>query len=445
MASEQDFETLAGVGPGTAMGRLLREYWIPACGSAELVADGPPMRLMLLGEKLIAFRDSAGRVGIMDHRCPHRGASLFFGRNEESGLRCIYHGWKYDVTGQCLEMPNVPPQHSFAEKVRARAYKAVERNGLVYAYMGARQEAPPPLPTIESLLLPEAETRVTWAQRECHWLQALEGDIDTSHVAFLHEGKVRPEEYPPDAIQRWVVSNRSPEIHVADTEWGTMYAGHWPAGPGNAYYRLAHFIFPFWTLIPNGPFQRQVVARAWVPMDDTHTMFLAVAWKAGATPIVTRVQNLPGADAAAPAQFEYLPNTTDWHGRWRLAANASNDYALDREAQRERSYTGIEGIHLQDQAVTESMGGIVDRALENLAVSDLMVTRTRRRLLQAARALDQTGAPPPIVDHPEICLGAHSGNFVAPSRVPWREAYATELRASANPTGALRLPPLAAD
>jgi phthalate 4,5-dioxygenase len=444
MASEQDFELLVGVGAETAMGRLLREYWIPACGSAELEADAPPTRLMLLGEKLIAFRDSAGRVGIMDHRCPHRCASLFFGRNEEGGLRCVYHGWKYDVTGQCLEMPNVPAQHAFADQVKARAYRTAERNGIVYCYMGARRQAPP-LPRFESLLLPESEIRITWVQRECHWLQALEGDIDTSHVGFLHEGLVEPEDYPPDAIQRHIVSNRRPEIHVADTDWGTMYAGHWPADGGNAYYRLAHFAFPFWTLIPNGPFQRQVVTRTWVPMDDTHTMFLAVAWKAGSTPIVTRSQNLPGADAAAPPQFDFLPNTTDWFGRWRLRANASNDYGLDRDAQRARTYTGIEGIHLQDQAITESMGGIVDRSFETLAASDLMVTRTRRRLLLAARALAEMGTPPPILDDPEVCLGAHSGNFVAPARISWREAYATELRNSANPTGALRMPAVAAE
>jgi phthalate 4,5-dioxygenase oxygenase subunit len=442
MASEPDFELLTGVGPGTAMGRLLRAYWIPACGSAELVADAPPLRLMLLGEKLVAFRDSSGRVGIMDHRCPHRCASLFFGRNEAGGLRCVYHGWKYDVTGQCLEMPNVPPKHAFAEKVRARAYEAVERNGIVFAYMGARRPAPR-LPTIEPLLLPEQETRIAWVQRECHWLQALEGDIDTSHVAFLHEGKVSPEEYPPDAIHRHVVANRMPDIHVADTEWGTMYAGHWPADPGNSYYRLAHFLFPFWTMIPNGDFQRNVVARAWVPMDDTHTMFLAVSWKAGATPIVARKGNLPGADG--PADFDYLPNTTDWHGRWLLARNAANDYGIDREAQRVHSFTGIDGVHLQDQAVTESMGGIVDRSFENLAISDLMVTRTRRRLRRAAQALAESGATPPGVEHPEICLGAHSGNFVAPERLPWLEAYAAQLGASANPTGALRLPARAAE
>ena len=441
MASEQDNETLTRVGPGTAMGQLMREYWIPACGSSEVVADGAPLRLMLLGEKLIAFRDSAGRVGIMDHRCPHRCASLFFGRNEEGGLRCVYHGWKYDVTGQCLEMPNVPPEHSFAAKVKARAYQAVERNGIVFAYMGARAEAPP-LPMSEPLLLPEAETHIAWAQRECNWLQALEGDIDTSHVGFLHEGSVSPEDYPPDATQRYSVLNRAPDIHVADTDWGTMYAARRPADPGNSYYRLAHFLFPFWTLIPNGDFERNVGTRAWVPMDDTHSMFLSVSWKAGATPIVTRNDNLPGSGARSA--FKYLPNTSDWFGRWRLAQNASNDYELDRDAQRERSYTGIEGIHLQDQAVTESMGPIVDRSFETLAISDLMVTRTRRRLLRAAQALAESGVTPPGVDHPEIYLGAHSGAFTAPDGLSWREAYAAQLRASANPTGALRLPTLAA-
>src|SRR5579859_7359048 len=189
MLSHQDNEILSHVGPGTPTGELMREYWMPACLSSELEKDGPPLRLLLLGEKLIAFRDTNGKVGIMDHRCPHRCASLFFGRNEEGGLRCVYHGWKFDVAGRCLDMPNVPPQHAFADKVRARAYPAEERNGIVFAYMGAREEAPP-LPMNEALLLPEAETRIVWVQRECHWLQALEGDIDTSHLGFLHEGKV---------------------------------------------------------------------------------------------------------------------------------------------------------------------------------------------------------------------------------------------------------------
>src|SRR5471030_2765609 len=239
-------DMLTRVGPGTPMGNLMLEYWIPACLSSELKADGEPMRLMLLGEQLIAFRDTDGRVGVMEHRCPHRRASLFFGRNEEGGLRCIYHGWKFDVEGKCLEMPNVPPQHAFPQKVTANAYKAAERNGVVWVYMGARETAPP-LPSIEAMMLPEAETNSFWVQRECNWLQALEGDIDTSHLGFLHDGKLMPEDLAEETIHRWAVANRAPEYDVAETSWGTMYAAHRHATPGNIYYRVAHFLFPCWS------------------------------------------------------------------------------------------------------------------------------------------------------------------------------------------------------
>jgi phenylpropionate dioxygenase-like ring-hydroxylating dioxygenase large terminal subunit len=156
MTDAADSQLLTRVGPGTPMGAFMREYWIPAILSNELVADAPPTRVMLLGEKLIAFRDTDGNVGLMDHRCPHRCASLFFGRNEEGGVRCAYHGWKFTTTGECLDMPNVPPHQKFEAHVRAKAYPCVERNGIVWTYMGARKE-PPPLPCFEALLLPEAE------------------------------------------------------------------------------------------------------------------------------------------------------------------------------------------------------------------------------------------------------------------------------------------------
>jgi phthalate 4,5-dioxygenase oxygenase subunit len=159
---------------------------IPAVLSSELARDGAPLRLMLLGEKLIAFRDSAGRVGVMDHRCPHRCASLFLGRNEEGGIRCIYHGWKYDVAGNCVDMPSVPPHQDFEHKVKTKAYRAVERAGLVWVYMGSRAE--PRLPALEILDVPNDEISVTLIQRDCNYLQALEGEIDTSHFGFLHGG-----------------------------------------------------------------------------------------------------------------------------------------------------------------------------------------------------------------------------------------------------------------
>ena len=164
MTTKAEGELLTRVGPGTVLGEMMREYWIPAALSSELVADGPPVRLVLLGEKLIAFRDSDGRVGIMDHRCPHRCASLFYGRNEESGIRCIYHGWKFDVEGNCLDQPNLPEHQVFKHKVKAKAYRTYERNGLVWVYMGARAETPP-LPGFEALGLPESQLRISFVQR----------------------------------------------------------------------------------------------------------------------------------------------------------------------------------------------------------------------------------------------------------------------------------------
>jgi len=441
MATTADYGLLTRVGPGTPLGRLMREYWIPACASSELKADGPPLRLVLLGERLLAFRDSAGRVGVFDHRCPHRGASLFFGRNEEEGLRCVYHGWKFDVEGNCLEMPNVKPRYSFAGKVKAKAYKSLERNGIVWAYMGERAEAPP-FPALEPLLLPEGALRTRWVQRHCNWLQALEGDIDTSHFGFLHEGKAEAKNYPANSPLHYRLMDRAPDYHCTDTDWGTMYAAYRPADPGNLYYRVAHYLFPFWTMIPNASFGANVVTRGWVPMDDTHTMFVQCYWEAdGRSSAPTGTAGVPGLTPS----FDYLPNTSDWYGRWRLARNETNDYAIDREVQRNISFTGIEGVHLQDQAITESMGPVIDHDIEHLTIGDLMITRTRQRILRAVRDLVDSGAKPPGIERPEIFLGAHGGDYVAPERLGWLEAYRAQIEASLNPTGALRAPSLAAE
>ena len=208
--NRKDSEDLVRVGPGTVTGELMRQYWIPAAMSSELKEDGDPMRLALLGEKLIAFRDSSGRVGIMDHKCPHRCASLFLGRNEENGIRCIYHGWKFDADGNCLDTPNLAGNPDFKNRIKAKAYKVAERNGLVWVYMGKRAEAPP-LPQIEATLLPESEVTIAFVQRECNWLQALEGDIDTSHFGFLHAGGIEPDIVPEDSLFRFTVTNRAPE------------------------------------------------------------------------------------------------------------------------------------------------------------------------------------------------------------------------------------------
>jgi phenylpropionate dioxygenase-like ring-hydroxylating dioxygenase large terminal subunit len=413
------------------MGDLMRQYWIPAAKSSELVAGGEPIKLMLLGEKLIAFRDSAtGRVGVMDHRCPHRCASLFLGRNEENGIRCIYHGWKFDVDGNCLEMPNVAPAQRFEDKVKAKAYKVNERGGLIWVYMGARAEAPP-MPMIEATMLSEAELNTQFVQRECNWMQALEGDIDTSHFGFLHIGSVTADQVPEGSMMKYQVADRSPEYHVADTEWGTMYAAYRPTDDNSIYWRFAQFGFPFWAQVPQGNFNDRVSARAWVPMDDEHTMSVTLNWTkmSRATSTLKDGQMIPGAKA----QLDYLPNTTDWYGRWRPVGNGANDYLIDREAQRNGTiYSGITHIHMQDQAVTESMGPITDHGFEHLAPSDQMIARTRRRLVHAARALRDKGTVPPAVDNPEVFLRARSGEAVV-ATTDWREAYATKLQEVVRP------------
>lgn len=417
-ASENEF--LSRIGPGTPMGALLRQYWVPACLSSELVADGDPLRLMLLGERLVAFRDSAGRIGVFDHRCPHRCASLFFGRNEAGGLRCAYHGWKFDTEGNCLDMPNVPGDTDLRHQVRARAYRAAERNGLVYVYMGARRTAPP-LPAIEVLLSPPEETALFCRQRECNWLQALEGDVDTAHFAFLHVGKVAPDEVDPNHMERWQLIERAAQYQVRSTDWGTMYAAYRPAGPGRYYYRFAHMVMPFWTLFPNGPFAGNILAQGWVPMDDTHTMVFTLMWKGATPPLQKKLDgsHIPHLFRESPMQ----PNTTDWFGRWRTVAGAQNDYLIDREMQRTVSFSGISGLFPQDSAMTESMDPIVDRALEHLVPSDRMIVMTRRRLYEAAWALQEHGTVPPLVDDPQTAAAVRSGEIVAPADRDWLAVY----------------------
>jgi phenylpropionate dioxygenase-like ring-hydroxylating dioxygenase large terminal subunit len=435
MTTAIESRELTQVGSGTVMGELMRQYWVPAVLSAELARDGAPLRLMLLGERLIAFRDSAGKVGVMDHRCPHRCASLFLGRNEEGGIRCIYHGWKFDVAGNCIDMPNVPPPQDFKHKVRAKAYPAVERAGLVWVYMGARAEAPA-LPALEILDAADEEINVSLIQRDCNYLQALEGEIDTSHFGFLHAGHVDPHELGDEDPFRHTVTFRAPEYHIVDAAWGTQYAGYRPSGPGQTYWRFANFLFPFWIQAPNGEFDSHVHARAWVPLDDSHTMFCFLWWKRGASAMT---QPQPAFKDGKPIGGtgrgnKFLPNTTDWLGRWRLAANPSNDWGLDRAAQRNNEiYSGIDGIHLQDQAITESMGPIVDHTWEHLAPSDQMITRTRRRLLMAARALRDAGKLPPGVEDASIFHGARSGYFVSDDKTPWQEVYARQLAGSLRP------------
>ena len=413
------------------MGELMRRYWLPAAKSSEVHADGDPVRLMLLGEKLIAFRDTNGKVGILDHRCPHRCASLFFGRNEEGGIRCVYHGWKFDAEGNCLDMANVPPHQDFKHKVHAKAYKTEERNGLIWVYMGEASTAPT-LPQFEAVLCPEDELTITFTQRECNWLQALEGDIDTSHLGFLHMGAVAKQQYLDDDYDKSVVANRAPEYEVEDGDYGVGYAAIRPAETeGETYWRVAHFLFPCWTMPPIAKFELNRMVRGWIPMDDTHTMFVGVANKEAFSDRGRNQRNQKTVGAGSGPR--YLPNTTDWFGRWRLQEHAGNDYGIDREVQRTGSFTGIDGVPLQDQAVTESMGAITPHTWEHLVNSDNMISKTRQRLVRAARALAKDGTPPPGSETPETFAHVRGGSYTTDDTLSFQEAYARQLAAHVTP------------
>jgi len=394
----------------------MREYWIPAMLSSELAApDCDPVRVMLLGEQLIGFRDSSGRVGLIRNLCPHRGASLFFGRNEEDGIRCVYHGWKFDVTGACVDMPNEPAESTFKKRIKAVTYPCAERNGLIWAYMGPR-EVPPPLPDIEANQQEEGNYWVYAVQRECNWLQALEGDVDTVHVGFLHGGARRTTDGMREGTMAYYgVKDRAPRYSVLDTDYGAMYGAYRPAGPGELYWRVAQFLFPCWVQTPSGMLGHKIHAKAWVPMDDSHTLLFV-------TSAAHRNMDITvGGDEDTPNAT--LANTTDWYGRFRYTQTAENDYLIDRDRQRGmQTYTGIPGGTPlpEDQAVTESMGTTLNRSIEHLGTSDVMVARVRVRLLEAARALAELGTPPPAVDSPEA-YRVRAGAVVLPEDVDWLE------------------------
>lgn len=416
---KEDNELLCRVGPETPMGQLMRQHWIPAVLSTELPqADCPPVRIRLLGENLVAFRDTQGQVGILADHCAHRGASLFFGRNEENGLRCVYHGWKYDVTGRCVDMPSEPPESNFKDRIRQIAYPCRERGGVVWTYMGPRAE-PPPLPSLEANTHSGEECRPWAAQRACNWLQGLEGDIDTSHAPFLHSSLNFRWTTSPGTHQYYSERTKQPTPLVVERPYGMLYTNRRPAEDDSYLYSIGQFLLPFFTMVNSIDLGVQFVTRAWVPIDDDHVMFWYFWW----APEGLREPDPEGRGQTFSymRDFNHLPNTSDWLGRWRLEANERNDYNLDREVQRTRNFSGIATIHNQDQAVTESMGPIQDRTEEHLASADLTIITTRKILMQAARDLSERGVVPATVDRPDM-YETRSGRIVLPRDVDWVEA-----------------------
>lgn len=387
-AAENQF--LTRVGAGTPMGNLLRQYWIPALQSSDLPdRDGPPLRVRLLGENLVAFRQTDGRVGLIDHVCPHRCASLFFGRNEENGLRCLYHGWKFDVEGRCLDTPNEPPSSRLKERIRITAYSCVERNGIIWAHMGASRGHPPPLPELGWAMVGPTRRGALRYQRNCNWLQAMEGDFDSSHLGLLHLA-FDPEPSVTAANRRAAIDHyrnivrmdSQPRLEVRDTDVGVMYGARRHTNDGTFHWRVTQFLLPFYTSVPG--YDGKNRDKVWVPLDDEHTMVWEPYWSS--TRELSEDEQRGWTDRVGPSGF--LPDTSDWLGRFRFAARADNDYMQDRARQKRINYSGMESVApIQDAAVQESMGAICDRTREHLGASDAAIVRMRRRLLGAANDL----------------------------------------------------------
>ena len=418
MLSSSDNELLTRVGPGTPMGQLFREYWLPVLLSSELPdRDGPPLRVRMLGEDLLAFRDTQGSVGLLGENCPHRGASLFFGRNEEAGLRCVYHGWKYDVTGRCVDMPNEPPESNFRDKVRHTAYPCREAAGVVWTYMGSRTP-PPPLPDVEPVLVPESHHVAAKITEDCNWLQILEGDLDSVHTEFLHSRLDTASEGP--GLPR--SSDRHPRIEVAWTEYGLVKGARRRLDDGRDYWRIYQFLLPAMVMLPaTGD---TIPYRMTVPIDDGHTSF----WNGEFSPERPLTEDERARHQVSRATGGYVPATSDPLSRWRPVASRANNYLRDPEAQRTQLFSGIPPVKLQDIAMTESMGVVMDRANEHLGTSDAAIIQMRRRILETARALREGGVTPPGVDDPSV-FRVRSATAILARDTPWLDEVRELLQA----------------
>src|SRR6478752_1716380 len=268
MITAKQNDDLTRTGPGSLMGDLFRRYWLPALHASELPApDCPPVRVKLLSESLIAFRDTLGRLGLIDEFCAHRGVSLWFGRNEECGLRCPYHGWKYDVSGQCVDMPNEPEQSAFAKKVKLQSYPLVERGGVLWTYMGP-PESQPPLAEYEFAMVPPPQTYTSKRWQECNWLQAMEGGIDSSHVSFLHRGDLSHDPLFKGAKgNEYNLKDMRPHFEVVESQGGLYIGARRNAENGNYYWRITPWVMPTFTMIPPRA-DHPIHGHFWIPIDD---------------------------------------------------------------------------------------------------------------------------------------------------------------------------------
>ncbi|WP_375490552.1 Rieske 2Fe-2S domain-containing protein [uncultured Jatrophihabitans sp.] len=387
-------EMLTQTGPATPMGDMFRQYWLPALLADELPEPGcPPVRVKLLSERMIAFRDSDGKLGLIDEFCAHRGASLWFGNNEQAaegpGLRCAYHGWKYATDGSCVEVPSEPENSAFCTKVKLTAYPLVQVGDILWTYMGDPDKQPP-LPEYEFARVPSDQTFTSKRWQECNWLQALEGGIDSSHVSWLHSGGLKSDPlFKGSKGNQYNLNDMRPYFEVVEADGGLLVGVRRNAEEDSYYWRITPWVMPAFTIVPPRA-DHPVHGHFWVPIDDENCWVFSFDYQPVRALTESEVEHMR---AGMGVHNEYEPGT------YRPLQNKDNDYLMDRDAQRSgETFSGIKGIAMQDASLQESMGPIVDRTKERLVSADSGIIKARRKLQQAAIALRDEGRTPPGVD-----------------------------------------------
>jgi phthalate 4,5-dioxygenase oxygenase subunit len=382
----EDHKLLSQTGQKTPMGNLLRRYWMPALLSRELPApESAPVRVRLLGEDLVAFRDTNGRVGLLGEFCSHRGASLYYAKNEDCGLRCWYHGWKYDANGNCLDMPSEPPESDFKESVKHPAYPCVERNGVIWTYMGP-PDSKPEMPDLEWLMVPESHVYVSKRLQMCHWTQGMEGDLDSTHLGYLHGNMINKfKEHAGFSSAEWLANDLLPKIEVVATPAGMLLGARRDADPDTYYWRINQWFIPGYTTIPAFNGEGPLSGHAWVAADDERCWVFTFSWHPKRSLTFEEKEQMK-AGSAVHSRVD--PNS------FIPVANQSNDYAGPDGPPARQPWMRVTTIQDQDVAATESMGALYDRRKERLGTSDIVIVQTRRRLLTAARRLQDGHEPP---------------------------------------------------
>ena len=417
MLTAADNELLTRTGPGTGMGDYFRRFWQPVALSRELEPDGAPLRVHVLGENLVAFRTAQGDVGLVESRCPHRGADLYFGRNEDCAIRCVFHGWKFDLQGRPLELPNVPPGASYHSTLRLTAYPTREFGDMVWAYLGPDpwERELPGVPELDFGMLPASHRFVTKKLQECNWAQSIEGALDTSHFSFLHmpapgvPSNANPDAPADEKRLRWIRDDPLPQFSILEHEVGFVVGGARRTDGTERYWRSAQFALPSHSTTPSTLPGETHFGYTWVPTDDGNCWIYTYAWNPGRPLVAEEREKFAGGHGViGEVDAHYLP-----------VRNRANEYLIDRRLQKHMTFTGVRGVAEQDAMIQDSQGRIADRTREHLSASDAAIVRFRRTVLAGAKAL-AAGIEPAAARQP----GAYrlrSGSWFAEEGVPFEQ------------------------